>query len=67
MVADQAAAFMEGMALGRRFAEQYFNERSTTMGRKIKVEYDPWRQLEFLDGPFIFIRDGNKIRNLELR
>lgn len=66
MSASQAEAFLEGMKLGRRYAEQYFNERSTKMVRKIKVEYDPWKQTWFRDGPFIFVKDGDRIRNLEV-
>lgn len=34
---------------------------------KIKIEYDVLEQTENKCGPFIFIRDGNKIRNLEAR
>ena len=34
---------------------------------KIKVKYDETKQTEYLCGPFIFIRDGNKIRNLVAR
>ena len=32
---------------------------------KIKVDYDEFKQTETICGPFVFIRDGNKIRNLE--
>lgn len=32
---------------------------------KIKVEYNALAQTESLCGPFIFIKDGNKIRNFE--
>ena len=36
------------------------------MTRKIEVEYKSYRQTESINGPFIFIRDGNKIRNFEV-
>lgn len=32
---------------------------------KIKVKYSALEQTENIYGPFVFIRDGNKIRNLE--
>ena len=32
---------------------------------KIKVKYDESEQTEYLCGNFVFIRDGNKVRNLE--
>ena len=32
---------------------------------KIKVKYSALEQTENLYGPFVFIRDGDKIRNLE--
>lgn len=32
---------------------------------KIKVEYNKFAQTENICGAFIFIRDGDKIRNLE--
>lgn len=32
---------------------------------KIKVEYNEFEQTENLCGNFVFVRDGNKIRNLE--
>ena len=32
---------------------------------KIKVKYDESAQTEAIWGPFIFIRNGNEIRNLE--
>lgn len=34
---------------------------------KIKVEYDELAQTENLCGNFVFIRDGDKIRNLEAK
>ena len=34
---------------------------------KIKVVYNRLDQSEYLDGPFIFIKDGNKICNLEAK
>ena len=34
---------------------------------KIKVKYDYFKQTENLCGPFIFIRDGDKIRNFEAK
>ena len=66
MAPTQAAAFLEGMRLGRRYAKQYFNERSSKMARKIEVEYNPLIQSDCMDGPFVFIREGNTIRNLEI-
>lgn len=32
---------------------------------KVKVKYDEKEQTEYLCGNFVFIRDGDKIRNLE--
>ena len=32
---------------------------------KINVKYDEFAQTQNLCGNFVFIRDGNKIRNLE--
>lgn len=32
---------------------------------KIKVKYDKMAQTEAIYGPFVFIKDGDKIRNLE--
>ena len=32
---------------------------------KIKVKYSALEQTENIYGPFVFIRDGDKIRNLE--
>ena len=34
---------------------------------KIEVKYNPFDQTENLCGPFIFIKEGNVIRNLEAR
>lgn len=34
---------------------------------KIKVNYNELEQTEALWGPFIFIRDGDKIRNFEAK
>jgi len=34
---------------------------------KIKVNYNELEQTENLWGPFIFIRDGDKIRNFEAK
>lgn len=34
---------------------------------KINIKYDALKQTENICGPFIFIRDGNRIRNLEAR
>lgn len=34
---------------------------------KIKVEYNELEQTENLWGPFIFIKDGNTIRNFEAK
>lgn len=33
----------------------------------IKVEYDEMGQTEALCGPFVFVKDGGIIRNLEAR
>ncbi len=34
---------------------------------KINIKYDALMQTENICGPFIFIRDGDRIRNLEAR
>ena len=34
---------------------------------KVKVKYDPMVQTQALWGPFIFVKDGGKIHNLEAR
>ena len=34
---------------------------------KINVEYNPLHQTEAIWGPFIFIKDGDAIKNLEAR
>ena len=34
---------------------------------KINIKYNEFEQTEKMCGPFIFIKDGNKIRNFEAR
>ena len=34
---------------------------------KIKVEYNPLEQTQAIWGPFVFIKDGDTIRNFEAR
>ncbi len=34
---------------------------------KIKIKYNKFEQTESIWGPFVFIRDGNRIRNFEAK